>query len=130
MSKAETKYILNYLRKYPYRNRIEKDMTISQTTIDLEHIPYHKVNYYLLNLDFDNATKCLSNVSNGLYNTMEWKINHSEEFYNKYGICCNKNNEMLISELKNKYMTNMLNTTRCHHDKSGRTMRINCWKCS
>lgn len=130
MTNCKTQYVLIKLKQQPYKNRIECHMKVNQNVIDMENIVYHKVNYYITNMEFDNAKTYLSNHKDGMHEQLLWKIEKSEKFNNMYGICYTKNNEKLINDLENMYMTHILTTTPCRHDKTGNTMRIECWKCN
>lgn len=130
MENRETEFVLEHLKLLPYKYRVENTVRIPQSIINNETIPYHKVNYYLQNLEFDNAENYLTNIPNEISNITTNNINQSRIFYNTYGICFTINNETLVNELKSKYFKNMLKTTHCRHDKTGNTMMIDCWKCN
>ena len=57
MTNSKTQYVLIKLKQQPYKNRIgiEYPMKVNQNVIDMEHVIYHKVNYYITNMEFDNA---------------------------------------------------------------------------
>jgi len=128
-STKELTYILNHLDHLDNK-KISNPCVISNDLIENEQNPYHKINYLIQNLRFDDATKQLPNLSNQLIDSMKYQISNAQDFYTTYKIPYNDHNKQIVDELSNKYKTHMLNTTPCRHDKTGQTMRISCWKCN
>ena len=57
MTNSKTQYVLIQLKQQTYKNRIriEYPKKVNQNVIDMEHFIYHKVNYSITNMEFDNA---------------------------------------------------------------------------
>ena len=129
MSNKQLQYIKNYLNTH--KSQINIPLVISEKEIKKESSIFHKINLHIQNCDFNVAKNELYKLSPpALQSQMNMKIERYEDFYNKYQIHYNTINHMLVESLESKYMDNMLKTTPCKHDKTGKTMRINCWKCN
>ena len=129
MSNKQLQYIKDYLTTH--ESKISIPSLISKNKIKNKRSIFHKINLYLQNCDFDMAQNEVYKVSpQSLQSQVNIMIKTSKQFYNKYQIYYNTFNRMLVDDLKSKYTTNMLKTTPCKHDKTGTTMRLDCWKCS
>jgi hypothetical protein len=126
LSSKQVDYIKSNLHNHP----IKHNSFVSASTIRNEINAYHKINYHISNNNFKAAKELLPQLPKYLHLNIQGKLNEAEAFYTKLGISYNDTNKNIVNNLQSQYENNMLKTTPCRHDKTGKTMRIECWKCN
>lgn len=111
MDKIDKKlqYVKEYLAEHP--DEVSKTKVISRKEINCEFSAFHRIQYYIGNLEFELAKVELQYLPKSLVRQMELTIKQAKDFYDKYGIHYDTSNYKLVSKLEEKYMSNMLKTT-------------------
>ena len=102
MSETQLQYIKNYIADNP--SEVSKPKTISRDDINREFSAFHRIQYYIQNLEFDLATVELQYLQQSLREQMTMTIKQAQEFYEKYNIHYNTVNYKLVIKQQETYI--------------------------